>query len=145
MDSVAVTLNRDFNNTIRFAATGNDFGNLDEITIIPRALTPVELADDKYDIPADFRLHQNYPNPFNPQTTIAFDLPEASQVSMTIYDVNGRLVSELVDESYPAGLHEVIYDGKDLASGVYVIRSKMLSLNAKGGEYMFTQKMMCIK
>jgi hypothetical protein len=70
------------------------------------------------------RLEQNYPNPFNPQTTIAFSIKEGSDVDLTIYDVAGRRVRELVDEHRARGAYKVVWDGRNgngnsVASGVY--------------------------
>lgn len=63
---------------------------------------------------------KNYPNPFNPQTTIRFELPEAGNVKLAIYDITGQLVKVLVDEWMPEGIHEKIFDGSQLASGIYI-------------------------
>jgi hypothetical protein len=72
--------------------------------------------------PGIFLLHQNYPNPFNPSTTIKFELPRASQVTLRVYDVLGREVSLLVNERKDAGVYEVKFDGWNLASGVFFYR-----------------------
>ena len=82
-------------------------------------------APEKADIPTAFALHQNAPNPFNPSTTIAFDLPKASQVSLRIYDQRGRLVRTLVSETMTAGAKTVLWNGLDdrglqVNSGVYL-------------------------
>jgi hypothetical protein len=78
-------------------------------------------------IPAAFELMQNYPNPFNPKTTIRFRMPEGAQVELAIYNVLGRKVRTLVDEYYPAGEHEVEWNGRfdddnTAESGVYFYR-----------------------
>jgi hypothetical protein len=70
-------------------------------------------------LPTEFSLAQNYPNPFNPTTVIEFALPVASHTSLKIFDVTGRLVATLVDESLTAGVHTVGFDAAKLASGVY--------------------------
>ncbi|PIS30207.1 MAG: hypothetical protein COT43_02215 [Candidatus Marinimicrobia bacterium CG08_land_8_20_14_0_20_45_22] len=80
-------------------------------------------------LPEKFALRNNYPNPFNPQTTIAFDLPEESHVTLTIYDVMGREIVRLLDENQPAGFRQVIWDGKDksgqtVSSGIYLYTLK---------------------
>jgi hypothetical protein len=72
-------------------------------------------------------LKQNYPNPFNPSTTITYSLPETSQVRLDVYNVKGQLVKTLVDSELPAGVHSVIWNGKDMndnavSSGVYFYR-----------------------
>jgi hypothetical protein len=73
-------------------------------------------------IPAAFTLRQNYPNPFNAGTTIRYELPIASHVSLTVYDILGRQVSVLVNDRRNAGVYEVKFDGSNLASGVYFYR-----------------------
>jgi Rhamnogalacturonan lyase family 11, C-terminal domain/Rhamnogalacturonan I lyases beta-sheet domain/Secretion system C-terminal sorting domain len=145
LDSVGVTLNEGYDNTIRFAATGGDFGNLDEITILPMAITSVEGKDGEGNIPTDFQLYQNYPNPFNPQTTISFALPQAAHVSINIYDIKGRLVSTLLNKKYQAGIHEIQFDGKNLASGVYSVQTKMVSSDNQSGVHLFTKKIILLK
>ena len=72
--------------------------------------------------PAGYRLSQNYPNPFNPSTKIAFSLASRGHVTLSVYDVLGRLVATLVDSVLPGGDHEAEFDGRGLASGVYVCR-----------------------
>jgi tetratricopeptide (TPR) repeat protein len=71
-------------------------------------------------LPTEYTLYQNYPNPFNPVTTIKYDLPFASDVSLIIYDILGRKVKELVNTKQPAGRYEVQFDASNLASGVYI-------------------------
>ena len=73
-------------------------------------------------MPQAFSLEQNYPNPLNPVTTIRFALARAVNVNLTIYDILGRRVAVLVDESMGAGNHDVKFDGTGLASGVYFYR-----------------------
>jgi hypothetical protein len=70
-------------------------------------------------LPTCFGLSQNYPNPFNPSTTIRYELPKASRVNLAVYDVLGRQVSVLVNQSRNAGVHEVEFDASGLASGFY--------------------------
>jgi beta-lactamase superfamily II metal-dependent hydrolase len=76
---------------------------------------------------ARFGLLQNYPNPFNPVTRIEFSLDERARVSLAIYEISGKLVRILVNETEPAGRHAAIWNGEDesgmhVASGVYVCR-----------------------
>lgn len=87
-------------------------------------------------IPESFGLAQNFPNPFNPSTTISFSLPEASRVSLAIYNINGELVRNLVDGDVAAGQHMVVWDGKDatgqqVATGVYLYRLRANSFVAE--------------
>jgi hypothetical protein len=85
------------------------------------------------DVPATptiLRLYPNQPNPFNPLTTLRFDLPVGGSVRLSVYDVGGRLVRELVNGQYPAGSHQAVWDGRDsegraAASGSYFARMEM--------------------
>jgi hypothetical protein len=70
-------------------------------------------------IPNGFSLSQNYPNPFNPATTIKFALPVSGNVTLKVFDVTGRLVSEIVNGNLQAGLHEVNFNASNLSSGAY--------------------------
>jgi hypothetical protein len=73
-------------------------------------------------MPAQFRLRQNIPNPFGTGTIIGFDLPERSRVRLTVYDIVGRVVDVLVDDTVGAGFHAVAWEpaeGKGLSAGVY--------------------------
>ncbi len=71
------------------------------------------------EIPTEFALFQNYPNPFNPSTTIHYDLPKRTHVTLKIYDVMGHLVAELVNGEQDAGAYNVVWDAQGLTSGVY--------------------------
>ena len=93
--------------------------------------------------PARNSLQQNHPNPFNPQTTIAFAIKDRGHVRLAIYDVAGRLVRTLANESRASGAHEVTWDGRGndgrpVASGVYLYR-------LTAGEFSQTRKMVLLK
>ena len=75
-------------------------------------------------LPSEITLSQNYPNPFNPATTIDFNLTASGDTSLSIYDINGKLVRELFNESASQGLHSVTWDGTNqngisVSSGTY--------------------------
>ena len=70
-------------------------------------------------VPEAFMLHQNYPNPFNPQTTISYDLPEQAHVTLTVYDVTGKIVARLTDGLQDAGTHVRIWEAGLNPSGIY--------------------------
>jgi hypothetical protein len=94
-------------------------------------------------VPSKYLLHQNYPNPFNPQTHIAYRLPEANHVSLSIYNVRGQLVNRLVDQYQLPGEHEAIWNGQDVygtpvASGVYFYR-------LTAGSFQQVRKMLLLK
>jgi hypothetical protein len=73
--------------------------------------------------------HQNFPNPFNPSTTIRYELPKSSVVTLSVYDVLGREVSVLVNERKEAGTHEVTFDAHGSSSGVYFCRMRVRPLD----------------
>jgi hypothetical protein len=83
-------------------------------------------------------LEQNHPNPFNPTTTIAFTVPRSGRVNLTVFDLRGRRVRTLLDAEIEAGRHEVVLDGRELASGTYVYR-------LTGDTFVRTQKMQLVK
>ena len=88
--------------------------------------------------PISFTLSQNYPNPFNPTTTIQFDIPKASFVTLKVYNLLGQEVAALVNEKREAGRYEVEFDGSKLTSGVYFYR-------LQAGEYAETRKLLFMK
>jgi hypothetical protein len=94
-------------------------------------------------IPTEFALSQNSPNPFNPSTKIMYALPAASDVTISVFNVLGQRVTELVNGHEEAGFHEVIWNGKDnagrsVASGVYFYRIEANQFNE-------TKKMLLLK
>lgn len=101
------------------------------------AFMPIS-ASDLVETPSSYALHQNYPNPFNPSTTIQYALPQESRVTLTIYNLLGREVTQLVDEVQGAGAHTVSFDAGNLASGTYLYR-----IEAPG--YTATRQMLLIK
>ncbi|MBX7042893.1 MAG: T9SS type A sorting domain-containing protein [Ignavibacteria bacterium] len=73
--------------------------------------------------PEQFKLHQNYPNPFNPSTVLSFDLPYSSDVTLSVYDLSGRLVRTLINnELRQPDYYKVSFDGSSVSSGVYFYR-----------------------
>jgi hypothetical protein len=100
-------------------------------------LFPGEVASS-VSAPASYAVVSAFPNPFNPTTTIHFTLPEASKVTLNVYDINGRLVSTLVNGLREAGAQQVTFDGSKLSSGVY-----LYTLNA--GQNVITGKMALVK
>jgi len=90
------------------------------------------------EIPAGFRLYQNYPNPFNPSTTVKFEVSKANNVSLTVYDVNGREVKTLVNEFLNAGTYSVSFDASGLSSGTYFY-------TLRAGDYTETKKLLLVR
>jgi hypothetical protein len=94
-------------------------------------------------LPAGFLLHQNYPNPFNPSTTIIFDLPSAELVTLEIYNNLGEKIRTLTHLNYPAGNHQVTWDGKT-DSGI-VSPAGIYYYKIRAGEFTQTNKMLMVK
>jgi hypothetical protein len=86
----------------------------------------------------EFKLENNYPNPFNPETRISYSIPQNSFVLIKVYDMLGNEVARLVDEQQPAGRYEVVFDGSDLSSGVYLY-------TMKAGDFTSTKKLVLMK
>jgi len=95
-------------------------------------------------LPTAYDLSQNYPNPFNPTTTIRYALPQASQVSLEVYDMLGRRVAVLADGRQSAGYHTAIFDGSALASGVYIYRLRATN-QATGQPFIQTRTLVLMK
>ena len=89
-------------------------------------------------LPSEFRLSSAYPNPFNPSTTLDFELPIATDVSIVIYNLQGQVVSTLIEGTMELGYHSIVWDATQYASGVYLIQFI-------AGEFSNTQKLMLIK
>jgi hypothetical protein len=83
---------------------------------------PLSVKERDGAVPTGFRLEQNYPNPFNPATSIVFDIPSASHVMLTVYNILGQEVSTLVNTQMKAGQYTAEFDASRLASGVYLYR-----------------------
>jgi len=101
----------------------------------------VKMADASQ--PHDFILKQNYPNPFNPETAIEYQLPRASEVEISIFNLQGQKVTTLVKEYQIVGTHKIIWNGIDesdrsVASGVYLYRLQV-------GDFMMIKKMLLLR
>ena len=118
----------------------HDFGtpNVDITTLDYTGLSTVSEG-----VPIEFSLHENYPNPFNPKTTISFELSHNSFVNITIYDMLGREVKTLINQTQDAGYKSVIWNatndyGKPVSAGIYLYQ-------IQAGEYISTKKMVLLK
>ena len=74
---------------------------------------------DNISLPSSFHLSQNYPNPFNPATRIEFSLPIAGDVSLSIFDIKGNLVENVISDRMQPGTHHVLYTPENIGSGIY--------------------------
>ena len=94
-------------------------------------------------LPDNYTLHQNYPNPFNPVTTLRYSLPSYAHVTITIYDLNGKEINQIVNSNQPAGFQSVVwnatdYFGRSVGAGVYLYQ-------IRAGDFKDTRKMVLLK
>ena len=107
-----------------FAENSQDISVLDNLSLTNM---PVELALDRA-----------YPNPFNPSTSLSYSIPSDGYVQLSVYDINGRLVEQLVDSYQGAGNYNTMWNASNISSGVYFVRLTAAS-------NVLTQKVMLIK
>ena len=106
----------------------------------------VGIEDNPNLIPSSFILRQNYPNPFNPITTFLYDLPEQSYVSITIYDLLGRQVKMLVNQTQDAGFKSTQWDASSVPSGIYFYQiNARQKEGGQAGGFVQTRKMVVLK
>ena len=100
-------------------------------------------VNDPSELPQKFTLHQNYPNPFNPTTTLRYNLPEDGLVNITIYDIMGRQVSNLISNQQSAGYKSVQWNatnnaGQQVSAGLYLY-------TVQAGSFRQTKKIILLK
>ncbi|MFC1555804.1 M6 family metalloprotease domain-containing protein [candidate division KSB1 bacterium] len=121
-----------------------DMGLEDHIDLSGKSVSMVKLVIfGEAAILSDYELMQNYPNPFNPETTIQYELPHATNVTIQIYDMLGKEVNTLLSQQMPAGSHSIIWDGTDysgnqLSSGIYIYK-------IQAEDYTAARKMILLK
>ena len=125
-----------------FATDGQDTTYSSEVWTITIDARQVLSADDSV-VPEVFALHQNYPNPFNPTTTIKYDLPEAANVRVMIYDLMGRKIRSLVNERQDVGFRSVQWNAADdlglqVSAGMYIF-------TIQAGDFRQVKKMILLK
>jgi hypothetical protein len=120
---------------IRFRATA---GALNVMKIIRFILHERTDVTEEVGIPKEYSLKQNYPNPFNPTTKIKYSIPEESKVVLSVFNILGQKVTQLVNEVQPAGYYSVDFDASKLTSGIYLYK-----IEAKN--YNYVRKMILIK
>jgi len=108
------------------------------------------MAELNHPLPNKFALTQNYPNPFNSASAIRINLPQPAEVLLTIYDLRGHVVCNLVQDSRSAGFHQILWDGRNdlgqlVASGLYIYRAEIKSKAGDRTTFQEARKMMLIK
>ena len=96
------------------------------------------ISDNKNKQPKDFQLYQNYPNPFNPSTLIKYSIPKEGKVTLTVYNLLGQKMKELVNEFKPAGNYELKFNAAKLPAAVYFYQ-------LQSGNYIETKKLILLK
>jgi hypothetical protein len=124
-------------------AAASEIGNAMAILFTTATPSIVTGIDDDQRLSRYFALLQNYPNPFNPSTTITYQLPEASQVRLAIYDIRGAKVTTLDRGFKPQGTHDVVWDGTNSAG--QAVSSGTYFYHLKAGNHSETKKMVLLK
>lgn len=125
------------NNRLRIISTRG--ARRDTVITDPFTIECLAANDQISEIPTDFVLDQNYPNPFNPSTTIKFGVPVTAEVTVEIFDVQGRRAAMLVDgQTLQPGWHSVVWDCSQCPSGMYLVRMQ-------AGERTMLRKMLLMK
>ncbi|MCW8849690.1 MAG: T9SS type A sorting domain-containing protein, partial [Melioribacteraceae bacterium] len=138
VDNAPVTSFNSFVIGIGDGATATTMNLTDVQATIVDEIIVTDVEEMPSAIPTEFVLNQNYPNPFNPTTTIEFAIPKNSEVKIGVYDVLGRLVTELVNEDFNAGYYKVNFNAANLASGVYYYQ-------IKAGDFVSVKKLVLLK
>ncbi len=119
-----ILINRDMSAASSLTITNTNITGLKLFITLETGDIPTPVENDVDNIPDSFILHQNYPNPFNPSTTIKFDLPAISKVSLTVFNSMGQKVKTLASGSFPPGTYRARWDGTNnsgvrVSSGIY--------------------------
>lgn len=121
-----LALGQSYNLNIKLNDGNTVVFSVDEIRKLEfTGLTSINNPEDIKQAIESFNLLQNYPNPFNPTTTIVYQIPDHSKVTLSIYDLNGQLVKEILNETQDKGEYRVTWNGTDqrnlkVSSGVYI-------------------------
>lgn len=115
-------------------ANNNDYRDF----LVVKYTQSIYIAQYRNEQPLTFSLGQNYPNPFNPTTNIKFDIPNASIVKLTVFDIQGKEIAQLVNGQMDAGSYNIDFDASHLASGTYFYR-------IEAGSFTEVKKMILVK
>jgi hypothetical protein len=110
----------------------------DQILTVTEGQIIVSVEMSNYNVPAGYVLSQNYPNPFNPSTTIEYSIPERTDVKLTIINIVGEKVAELVNLTMDAGSYSIKFNAANLPSGVYFY-------TLQAGDFVTSKKMILLK
>lgn len=143
-----------YNNTTKLVVVDTLSGNFTEIGTVGFSrvkgiavdgdiVTGIGSENGTSNLPNEFSLMQNHPNPFNPTTQIEFTLPASANVKLSIYNIVGELVTELINNDLSAGYHSIEFNASNFASGVYIYKIKAQAVDGKSFEA--SKKMILMK
>ena len=126
--SISYTINIDAGEHMRWVLTsdgGKEYGLNGSGEIVVNGDITGFTLNKVPEIPSGYSLSQNYPNPFNPVTSISYEIPKESIVTISVYNLRGQKVADLVSDMHPAGYHNVMWNsmdmsGKSVSSGMYI-------------------------
>jgi photosystem II stability/assembly factor-like uncharacterized protein len=118
--------------------------NAEQFDVAESNINIVTGVKDEGSIPKEYELSQNYPNPFNPETRITFGVPEASTVTLQIFNSLGEKVATLVDEEKSAGYYNINWNALNFSTGIYIARLTATSTESKKS-FMQIKKMVLVK
>ena len=124
---------------VNHTANGESLAQLMFVRVEVSRDSVIGIKNISSEIPGEYSLQQNYPNPFNPSTTIRFNIPNTSNVTLKIYNINGQEIATLVNnEVVSAGVKEVDFNAVNLSSGIYFY-------TIKANDFTATKKMVLLK
>ena len=110
----------------------NEYGIWSDIRVFKYIFEKEPEIVNNEESPASFSVKAPYPNPFNPSTILEYSLTETARVSLTVYSITGQKMATLVDGQRPAGSHRVLFNGANLASGMYFYRLEANAFSKTG-------------
>jgi len=129
--------------TLREVMANDSAGNPIQFNVINGSIITSVVSRPQAGVPPRFALYPNVPNPFNPSTMIQYDLPEAVEIKLEIFDILGRLVRTLINQHQPAGHYSVVWDGRDeRGAGV---ASGMFFYQLSAGKFVQSRRMLLLR
>ena len=127
-----------------YASDGEDETRASEIRMVTINYESGLSTDNSFS-PINFELNQNYPNPFNPVTEIKYGLPEDSYVKVTVYDLLGNIISNLINERQNAGFKIIEWDATNNQGQSVSVSAGVYLYSIESGEFRQTKKMILLK